>query len=76
VTSRPQVPELKAQHDLLVMGSGPLVRALREHDLVDEYEIWIHPILVGAGKRLFEDIATTPPSPCAGRIPPARGSPS
>jgi dihydrofolate reductase len=54
-----EVPELKAQHDLLVMGSGRLVHALREHDLVDEYEIWIHPILVGAGKRLFEDIATT-----------------
>jgi dihydrofolate reductase len=54
-----EVPHLKAQHDLLVMGSGRLVQALREHDLVDEYEIWIHPILVGAGKRLFEDIATT-----------------
>jgi dihydrofolate reductase len=54
-----EVPELKAQHDLLVMGSGRLVHALREHDLVDEYEIWVHPILVGAGKRLFDDIATS-----------------
>jgi dihydrofolate reductase len=54
-----EVPELKAQHDLLVSGSGRLVHALREHDLVDEYEIWIHPILLGAGKRLFEDIAAT-----------------
>jgi dihydrofolate reductase len=41
------------------MGSGRLVHALREHDLVDEYELWIHPILLGAGKRLFEDTATT-----------------
>lgn len=52
-----EVPTLKAQQDLLVMGSGRLVHALREHDLVDEYEIWIHPILLGAGKRLFEEIA-------------------
>ncbi len=54
-----EVPELKAQQDLLVMGSGRLVHALREQALVDEYELWIHPILVGAGKRLFEDIAAT-----------------
>jgi dihydrofolate reductase len=32
---------------------------LREHDLVDEYEIWIHPIRLGAGKRLFEETAGT-----------------
>jgi dihydrofolate reductase len=54
-----EVPRLKEQHDLLVMGSGRLVQALREHDLVDEYEIWIHPILLGAGKRLFEETAET-----------------
>jgi dihydrofolate reductase len=50
-----QVPKVKQQHNLLVMGSGRLVHALREHDLVDEYEIWIHPILLGAGRRLFEE---------------------
>jgi dihydrofolate reductase len=54
-----EVPKLKEQRDLLVMGSGRLVQALREHDLVDEYEIWIHPILLGAGKRLFEETAET-----------------
>ena len=53
-TQAAEVPTLKEQHDLLVMGSGRLVHALREHDLVDEYEIWIHPILLGAGGRLFE----------------------
>jgi dihydrofolate reductase len=52
-----EVPKLKQRHDLLVMGSGRLVHALREHDLVDEYEIWIHPILLGAGRRLFEKSA-------------------
>jgi dihydrofolate reductase len=53
------VPKLKQDHDLLVMGSGRLVHALREHDLVDEYELWIHPLLLGAGKRLFEETART-----------------
>jgi dihydrofolate reductase len=53
------VLRLKSEHDLLVMGSGSLVSALREHDLVDEYELWIHPILLGAGKRLFEETAAT-----------------
>ena len=52
-----EVPKLKEEHDLLVMGSGRLVHALREHDLVDEYEIWIHPIVLGAGERLFEETA-------------------
>jgi dihydrofolate reductase len=52
------VPRLKQEHDLLVMGSGRLVHALREYDLVDEYEIWIHPILLGAGKRLFDEAAS------------------
>jgi dihydrofolate reductase len=54
-----EVPRLKDRHDLLVMGSGQLVHVLREHDLVDEYEMWIHPILLGAGKRLFDEIAGT-----------------
>jgi dihydrofolate reductase len=54
-----EVPRLKEQHDLLVMGSGRLVHSLREYDLVDEYEVWIHPILLGAGKRLFEEAART-----------------
>jgi dihydrofolate reductase len=53
-----EVPDLKAQRDLLVMGSGRLIHALREHDLVDEYELWIHPVLLGAGQRLFEDSAS------------------
>jgi dihydrofolate reductase len=50
-----EVAKLKEEQDLLVMGSGQLVQTLREHGLVDEYEIWIHPIVLGAGKRLFQD---------------------
>jgi dihydrofolate reductase len=67
------VPRLKQDHDLLVMGSGNLVQSLRKHDLIDEYEIWVHPILLGAGKRLFEESATTTTLALAGSTTTARG---
>jgi dihydrofolate reductase len=38
-----------------VAGSVSLVGALREHGLVDEYRLMVHPIVLGAGKRLFGD---------------------
>ncbi|MFE7802384.1 dihydrofolate reductase family protein [Nocardia sp. NPDC057440] len=40
--------------DLVVLGSGNLLQSLMRHDLVDEYLLMIHPILVGSGRRLFE----------------------
>jgi dihydrofolate reductase len=46
--------------DLLVAGSAALVRALAEHDLVDEYRLMVFPIALGSGKRLFEDVAEPP----------------
>jgi dihydrofolate reductase len=54
-----EVPKLRERHDLLVMGSGRLTNSLRDLNLVDEYEIWIHPILLGKGKRLFEEASGT-----------------
>ncbi|WP_266082366.1 dihydrofolate reductase family protein [Haladaptatus caseinilyticus] len=49
------VAELKRQPggDLRVFGSGEFVQTLMEHDLVDEYQLMIHPLILGSGKRLF-----------------------
>ena len=38
-----------------VQGSASIVQALAEADLVDEYRLYLHPVLLGAGKRLFRE---------------------
>jgi dihydrofolate reductase len=55
-----KVAALKAEitDDLLVIGSARLAQTLIVHDLVDEYRLWLHPIVLGSGKRLFPDRAT------------------
>src|SRR6266496_879651 len=52
-----EVQKLKQDtgRDLLIYGSGELVKTLVRHDLVDEYRLMIHPIILGRGKRLFEE---------------------
>jgi dihydrofolate reductase len=52
-----EISRLKEQpgKDISISGSPTLVRSLLEEDLLDELRLMVHPIVVGSGKRLFED---------------------
>jgi Dihydrofolate reductase len=58
-----EISRLKRQEgkDIIIYGSGQLVNSLMQSGLIDEYELWVHPVLLGDGKALFtgiEDIRT------------------
>ena len=42
--------------DMLIYGSASLVRTLTNLGLIDEYQLLVHPVLLGGGKPLFQDI--------------------
>lgn len=47
--------------DITIIGSGALVRSLLESGLLDELRLMVHPVVLGSGKRLFEDGADRKP---------------
>jgi dihydrofolate reductase len=50
---------LKSQpgHDLQIIGSSNLIQTLHTASLIDEYNVWTFPVVLGHGKRLFEATA-------------------
>ncbi len=52
-----EIAKLKRQpgKDIGIVGSGTLVRSLLRDDLLDELSLMVHPIVLGSGKRLFEE---------------------
>ncbi len=51
-----EVVELKAQPGGdLALGGADLAAAFMRHDLVDEYRIYVHPVLIGRGRPLFRE---------------------
>jgi dihydrofolate reductase len=51
------VAKLKQQRsqDLIVYGSHDLTHNLLEHNLIDEYQLWVYPVVLGKGRSFFED---------------------
>ncbi len=49
------IRNLKEQNmpEIQVHGSGNLIQTLLKHDLIDEFRVWIFPVTIGKGKRLF-----------------------
>lgn len=51
------IEKLKEQSgpELQVHGSGNLIQTLLKHNLIDEFHLWVFPVVIGTGKKLFSD---------------------
>jgi len=68
------ITALKAEpgHDLQIIGSSNLIQTLQAASLIDEYNVWTFPVVLGRGKRLFSETA----KPSALRLIRSRVSPT
>ncbi len=51
------VAKLKQQSekDIVILGSGVLIQSLMKHNLIDQFTLLIHPLILGSGRRMFPD---------------------
>jgi len=49
------VAKIKTKEDLTILGSGQLIASLMRRNLIDEYMLLVHPLVLGTGRRLFDD---------------------
>ena len=54
VTAAVEALKAEAGLDLQIIGSGNLIQTLQAASLIDEYNVWTFPVVLGRGKRLFE----------------------
>jgi dihydrofolate reductase len=59
---------------ITVLGSGELLRSLLEHDLVDELELTLSPLVIGSGKRLFGEATDVRRLELVSSVPTTTGS--
>lgn len=45
--------------DLVIFAGPDLIESFRKHDLIDEYRLIINPLILGGGKKLFQDLEAT-----------------
>lgn len=54
-----EVAALKADQNILKFGTGELDHTLIRHNLVDEFHLWMFPVIAGSGQRILEGLDTT-----------------
>jgi dihydrofolate reductase len=54
------VAKLKQEpgQDLVMYGCHDLMNSLLEHDLIDEFRLWVYPVVLGSGRSLFDGQVT------------------
>ena len=56
-----EIEKLKQEpgKDIVIYGSASIIQQLTNLGLIDEYQLLVHPIVLGGGKRLFKDVSNT-----------------